>query len=94
MLTKTEQRFVQNPEVFSRNQVWLHRCRINKKIKKFVSDLHIIIEKNDELGLNLKPLDELFETRKRFQNSERSDKKTTSDPVDTNDSILHKFENW
>ena len=94
MLTKSERRFVHNPEAFSKNQIWIHRCRINKKIKKFVADFKLIIEKNDELCLNLQELDELLQTIETFQNSERSKQKTASDSVDTNSSPLHRFENW
>ncbi len=94
MLTKSEQRFVQNPDSFTKSQVWLHRCRINKKIKKFVSDLKVIIEKNDELCLNLEVIDDLLEARKTFQNSESSKQKISSDAVVTNSSILNRFENW
>jgi len=94
MLTKSEQRFVQNPKAFPKSQVWIHRCRINKKIKKFADDLKVIIEKNDELCLNLQVLDELFQTRKTFQNSERPKKKTSSDCTNTDKSILERFENW
>lgn len=94
MLTKSEQRFVQNPKALPKSQVWTHRCRINKKLKKFVEDLKVIIEKNDELCLNLQVLDELFQTRKTFQNSESSKKKTSSDTGNADKSILERFENW
>jgi hypothetical protein len=52
--------------------VWVHRCRINMKIRRFVSDLKVIIEKNGELHLNLHVLDELLGAKKTLQNSVRS----------------------
>ncbi|MDE1767124.1 MAG: hypothetical protein KGI27_12760 [Thaumarchaeota archaeon] len=94
MLTKSEQRFVQNPKAFPKSQVWTHRCRINKKIKKFVADLKVIIEKNDELCLNLQVLDELLQTGNALQNSERSKQNESSDCTNTGSSILERFENW
>ncbi len=94
MLTRSEQRFVQSPETFSKSQRRLYRYRINKKIKKFVSDLNIIIERNEKLGLNLRVLDELSSTAKAFQNSETSRQKTVSDSVVSKNSILDRYENW
>ncbi len=94
MLSRSERRFVQDPEGFPKSQVWVHRCRINKKIRKFVSDLHTIIEKNDELHLNLQLLDELFETKRALQNSERAGQETVSDSAGGRNSILDRYKNW
>lgn len=93
MLSRSERRFVEDPTTLPKSQVWVHRCRINKKIRRFVSDLKDIIEKNDELNLNLQVLDELLEAKKALQNSERSLQKTVADSENTRGSILDRL-NW
>lgn len=75
--------------------MWVNRCRINKKIRRFVSDLKVISEKkNDELHLNRHVLDELLGAKKALQNSVRSSQKTISDSENTRSSVLDRLENW
>ncbi len=71
----------------------VNRYRINKKIRRFVSDLKVIIEKNGELHLNRHVLDELLEAKKALQNSVRSSQKTISDYENTRSSVLDRLEN-
>ncbi len=91
MLTKSERRFVEDPDRFTPKQRRLYRCRINKKLRKTASDLEIIFERNDKLDLNLKML-ENFSTFKELQNSEALQEKTQH--TELKNSFLDKLENW
>jgi hypothetical protein len=94
MLTRSERRFVKNPEEFIKSQRRLHRCRINKKIRLLASDLKDILEKNEYLGLDLHELDGIFGSGKAFQNSETASQETILDSGISRNSILDRLENW
>ncbi|SMH71304.1 hypothetical protein [Candidatus Nitrosotalea okcheonensis] len=68
MLTKSERRFIDDPNSVSKSYKAVLKSRINKKIQRFGSDLKLVTEKNSELQLNLGVLAELFD-HEPLQNS-------------------------
>jgi hypothetical protein len=88
MLTKSERKFIHDPNSVSKSYKVVLKSRINKKIKKCGSDLKLIIEKNSELKLNLGVLAELFDLGESLQNSVISEKKNHIDTKSPKMSIL------
>lgn len=60
MLTKTQRKFLENPESFSYAYSKVIRCRLKKKLRQFCTDyellksgIELVIKKNNELNLDL-----------------------------------------
>ncbi|MDE1839058.1 MAG: hypothetical protein KGH87_03975 [Thaumarchaeota archaeon] len=87
MLTKSELRFIQDPNSVSKSYKAVLKNRINKKIRRFGSDLKLIVEKNSELQLNLGVFVELFDYEP-LQNSVISEKKKHANTKSPKVSIL------
>ncbi|MHB8546295.1 MAG: hypothetical protein ACYDAJ_05975 [Nitrosotalea sp.] len=87
-MTKSELRFIQDPNSVSKSYKAVLKSRINKKIRRFGSDLKLITEKNSELQLNLGMFAELFDYGKPLQNSVISEKKKHTDVKSPKMSIL------
>lgn len=92
MLTRSERRFVEDPGQFSGDRQRLYRCRINKRIRKFSSDIVIILEQNGRLGLDLGPLQE-FVRCMPLQNPETPRGKAGG-PARTASPLLDSLEGW
>ena len=92
MLTKSERRFIEDPGQFSRERQRLYRCRINKKIRKFSSDIRMILEQNSRLGIDLGPLQDFLHYTP-FQNSE-TPQDTGGGPARTGNPLLDSLEGW
>ena len=88
MLTKSERRFIHDPNSISKSYKVVLKSRINKKIRRFGSDLKLIVEKNSELQLNLGVFAELFDRVEPLQNSVISTKKKNIDTKSPKMSIL------
>jgi len=88
MLSKSERRFIHDPNSVSKSYKIVIKSRINKKIQRFGSDLKLIIEKNSELQLNLGVFAELFDHGKPLQNSVISEKIKHIDAKNPKMSIL------
>ena len=88
MLTKSELRFIQDPNSVSKSYKAVLKSRINKKIRRCGSDLKLITEKNSELQLNLGVFAELFDRVEPLQNSVISEKKKHTDAKSPKVSIL------
>lgn len=95
MLTKTERRFVEAPDSFSKSQRRLYRHRINKKILALVSDLRLMAGRNEKLGLNLALLAE-FSNKWAFQNPETGEKNgpDRNATAEGKSSLLAAFVDW
>jgi regulator of replication initiation timing len=85
MLTKSERRFVQNSNSFSKDYAYVIRNRLNKKLKQLridfeqlKGDLKLIIKKNDELRLDIEVLDGIFDLGDVLQNTVRNETKISS----------------
>ena len=87
MLTKSERRFIHDPNSVSKSYKVVLKSRINKKIRRCCSDLKLITEKNSELQLNLGVFAELFDYES-LQNSVISEKKKHTDTKSSKMSIL------
>ena len=87
MLTKSERRFIHDPNSISKSYKVVLKSRINKKIRRCVSDLKLITEKNSELQLNLGMFAELFDYE-LLQNSVISEKKNHTEVKSPKMSIL------
>lgn len=87
MLTKSERKFIHDPNSVSKSYRVVLKSRINKKIKRCGSDLKLIVEKNSELQLNLGVLAELFDMES-LQNSVISETKNHIDTKSPKMSIL------
>jgi hypothetical protein len=88
MLSKSERRFIHDPNSVSKSYKIVLKSRINKKIQRFGSDLKLITEKNSELQLNLGVFAELFDRGEPLQNSVISEKKKHTDAKNPKMSIL------
>ena len=86
-MTKSERRFIHDPNSVSKSYKVVLKSRINKKIRRCVSDLKLITEKNSELQLNLGMFAELFDYE-LLQNSVISEKKKHTDAKSPKMSIL------
>lgn len=87
MLTKSERRFIDDPNSVSKSYKAVLKSRINKKIQRFGSDLKLVTEKNSELQLNLGVLAEFFD-HEPLQNSVIFEKKKHIDAKGHKMSIL------
>jgi len=88
MLTKSERRFIHDPNSISKSYKVVLKSRINKKIRRFGSDLKLIVEKNSELQLNLGVFAELFDRVEPLRNSVISEKKNHTEVKSPKMSIL------
>ncbi|HZS72952.1 MAG TPA: hypothetical protein VFA69_00470 [Candidatus Nitrosotalea sp.] len=88
MLTKSERRFIHDPNSVSKSYKVVLKSRINKKIRRCGSDLKLIAEKNSELQLNLGVFAELFDYSEPLQNSVISEKKKHTNVKSPKMSIL------
>ncbi|SMH72617.1 hypothetical protein [Candidatus Nitrosotalea okcheonensis] len=88
MLTKSERRFIHDPNSVSKSYKVVLKSRINKKIRRCGSDLKLITEKNSELQLNLGVFAELFYYSEPLRNSVISTKKKHTDAKSPKMSIL------
>jgi hypothetical protein len=88
MLTKSERRFIHDPNSVSKSYKIVLKSRINKKIRRCGSDLKLITEKNSELQLNLGVFAELFYYSEPLRNSVISEKKKHDDAKSQKMSIL------
>jgi hypothetical protein len=86
-LTKSERRFIHDPNSVSKSYKIVLKSRINKKIRRCGSDLKLITEKNSELQLNLGVFTELFDYEP-LRNSVISTKKKHDDAKSPKMSIL------
>lgn len=95
MLTKTERRFIEDPDSFSKSQRRLYRHRINKKIRVLVSDLRMLVGRNEKLGLNLVLLAE-FSDKREFQNPEtgKENRPDRAAKAEGKSSLLANFVDW
>lgn len=91
MLTRAEKRFAENPGQFTDARQRLYRCRINKKLQSLASDLRMLAEQNDKLGLRLHLLSEFFQGA-AFQDS-RSGHGTGQHPDETK-TFLDSLQDW
>jgi len=87
-LTKSERRFIHDPNSISKSYKVVLKSRINKKIRRFGSDLKLIVEKNSELQLNLGVFAELFDRVEPLRNSVISEKKNHTEVKSPKMSIL------
>ncbi|MHB8545194.1 MAG: hypothetical protein ACYDAJ_00295 [Nitrosotalea sp.] len=87
-MTKSELRFIQDPNSVSKSYKAVLKSRINKKIRRCCSDLKLITEKNSELQLNLDVFAELLDQCDPLQNSVISGKKKHTDTKSSKMSIL------
>ena len=88
MLTKSERRFIHDPNSISKSYKVVLKSRINKKIRRCGYDLKLITEKNSELQLNLGVFAELFDRVEPLRNSVISTKKNHTDAKSPKMSIL------
>ena len=88
MLTKSERKFIHDPNSVSKSYKVVLKSRINKKIRRCCSDLKLITEKNSELQLNLGVFAELFDRVEPLRNSVISEKKKHTDAKSPKMSIL------
>ena len=88
MLTKSERRFIHDPNSVSKSYKVVLKSRINKKIRRCSSDLKLITEKNSELQLNLGVFAELFDRVEPLRNSVISTKKKHTEVKSPKMSIL------
>ncbi|MDE1877901.1 MAG: hypothetical protein KGI07_05155 [Thaumarchaeota archaeon] len=86
-MTKSERRFIDNPNSVSKSYKAVLKSRVNRKIRRCGSDLKLVMEKNSELQLNLGVLAELFD-HEPLQNSVIFEKKKHIDAKGPNMSIL------
>ena len=86
-MTKSERRFIHDPNSISKSYKVVLKSRINKKIRRCCSDLKLITEKNSELQLNLGVFAELFDYEP-LRNSVISEKKKHTDAKSPKMSIL------